>query len=263
MWRHDMPSNFRSFRSWSRLMPYSVAGPGRKPFISRTTAPSTGSTVSDGYSRHANRTRVSQAQAGAAGLQNDARIHHGVPVPAGADSAIGGIHSQPGARMGPFLGDRDGPPGRCLTAPELWRFVDRRLDQCLVWTPGRLGAGALHVPVQAAHRRHRGFALRAADRGGRHRVDLPVRTERLAGRCAEAAGDQSGLHTAGNRGGTDLHRPAVRGSNLAAGRSSRPRRPSAPRRRKPLYGSFCRRSGRPCSPASRSPLRARSANTVR
>jgi len=48
---------------------YSVAGPGRKPFISRTTAPSTGSTVSDGYSRHANRTRVSQAQAGAAGFK--------------------------------------------------------------------------------------------------------------------------------------------------------------------------------------------------
>ncbi len=87
-----------------------------------------------------------------------------------------------------------------------------------------LGADALPLPRPPAARRGRGPALRAADRGGRHRAGLALRAERLARRAAARARHQGRLHAARHPGGADLRRPALRGAlRAAAGRGPRPR----------------------------------------
>ncbi len=74
----------------------------------------------------------------------------------------------------------------------------------------------------------------------------------------------------GDRGGADFHRPAVRGAHPAAGargfgQGSGAGRGDARRlaRCRLSHASYCRRFGRPCSPASRWPSPAPSVNTVR
>ena len=95
-------------------------------------------------------------------------------------------------------------------------------------------------PGPAPPRRADRPAVRAADRGRRHRADRALRAERLDRRAAGAARHRGRLHAARHRGRADLHRPALRRAHGAAGpRGSRARGrggrrdASAPRRCRP------------------------------
>ena len=81
----------------------------------------------------------------------------------------------------------------------------------------RVGAGPLSVSRPAHRRCADRSAVRAADRGRRHHADRDLRAERLAGSAARAVRHQGRVHAARRHGRADLHRPAVRRPDAAAG----------------------------------------------
>ena len=119
-------------------------------------------------------------------------------------------------------------------------------------------------PGPAPARRHHRPALRAADRGRRHRADGALRAERLDRAAARAARHQGRLHAARHLRRARLHRPALRRAHGAAGAGGhrpggRGGRRHARRHAPPDVhcASSCRRCCRRCSPASRSRSPAR------
>ena len=153
----------------------------------------------------------------AARLRAGARVHAAVPLADRADPAVGHVLQDGHARLGGVLGHRHRAARARLAAPVVRRVADRRRDQRGLRPAGGLGAGALSLSGPA-HRRCAGrSAVRAADRGGRHRADRGLREQRLDRQPARAARHQGRLHAAGRGGGADLHRPAVRGAHRAAG----------------------------------------------
>ncbi len=67
------------------------------------------------------------------------------------DSAVGGLHPQLRIRMAAFLGSRDGAAGAGLLEIELRCLDGGGAHQSGFRSAGRLGAGSLHLSVQAAH----------------------------------------------------------------------------------------------------------------
>ena len=113
-------------------------------------------------------------------------------------------------------------------------------------------------------------AVRAADRGRRHRADRALRRHRLASAgCWSRSGMHDRLHAARRRRRADLHRPAVRGSDRGAGAGRRLERDGGSRAdpRRARLQTFCRvilpTIAPALPPASRSPSRAASANMAR
>ena len=106
----------------------------------------------------------------------------------------------------------------------------------------RLGARALRFPGQAAPRRDRRPAVRAAHGGRRHRAHRALRAERLDRPLLEPLGIEVAFTPLRDRHRADLHRAAVRRAHGAAGAS----RTSIRRSRRPRPASArprCRRSG--------------------
>ena len=103
---------------------------------------------------------------------------------------------------------------------------------------GGLGGGALSLPGPAPARRAGRSAVRAADRGRRHRADRDLFAERLGRALAGAARHQDRLRADRHRDRADVHRPAVRGAHGAAGAgNARARTGGSGRiaRRRPLH----------------------------
>src|SRR5690606_27877193 len=79
-----------------------------------------------------------------------------------------------------------------------------------------LGAGALLLPRTTGGGCDGRPSLRATDSGLRHRTDLYLRYQRMGGAVAGAARSPGCLHPPGSGGGSDPHRPALRGAHPSA-----------------------------------------------
>ena len=158
-----------------------------------------------------------------AGLLAGVQLHHSVPEPDRADSAERGVSQVGHLELGASLAGGHVARSGGLLPSELRRVAGGRHDQRGGRVPGGVGAGALSVSRQGAGGRPGGPSLRAAHGGGRHRADQPLYRKRLAGALPGAAGHQGGVYSAGRGGGADVHRPAVRGAQRAAGAGGRGR----------------------------------------
>ena len=207
----------------------------------------------DGSAWRAARTR--RRAVGAARFRADAGLSRALPEPDRADPAVG-LVLQDGARLGwrGFWETVTYAP-RAGVLPADLRGLARGRDSstpssawCVAWMLVRYS-----FPGQACCRRGRRPAVCPADRRLGHRPDHRLRPQRLDRPVAGAAGDQGRLLAAGSDDRADVHRPAVRRPDAAAGPGgSRPgggRSGRQPRRRPladVLAGDPAGRSCRPC-----------------
>ena len=173
--------------------------------------------------------------------------------------------------FGAVLGDRHQPPRACMRCELSFGALARRgRDQRRLRPARRLGAGALRVSRQAPARRDRRPAVRAADRRRRHRADH-LYSPRTAGSaaCSSRSGSRSPSRRSASswRSSSSACRswcaPCSRCCSDLDAELEEAAATLGATRWQTFAASSCRSSVRPCSPASRSPSPARSANTAR
>src|SRR5690606_47368 len=165
------------------------------------------------------------------GVRPQPRPRHGLARRGGAAAAGGaGLPRHgPGPRR---LAARAQGPARAVGAEgELRHRVRRRARRPVRRRTGGLGAGALPLPRPAPARRAGRSAVRAADRGRRHRPDRDLRAHRPDRPVPGAARHPGGLPARRHRDRAGVAPPGVRRAPAAAG----PRGPAPrPRAGRPL-----------------------------
>src|SRR5581483_10333963 len=176
-------------------------------------------------------------------LQSHARRDDHLSLPDRADPARRRVLQGRGARARGTLEHVVGAARARIARAYVRIGADRRMRECRVRPAGRVGVRALRISRQALVRLDHRPALRASDRGRRHRADVALRRQRLDRPVPRAARDQGCLYAARHHRRDDVHRAAVRGAHgraRLAGGGERARGSCGIPRRKPLANRVAR-----------------------